>query len=857
MACGNRFGIPATTGIVLWLVMSATAAQPLSTSGVPVFLTPPAEKIPGTPPPPPPDTGDKTAPAARGDLIAIDPAPPPGFESLVEAQTTLVDVYYGNRPIANVMARFDTHEIELLDPAAVAARVPWLTARQDVVKALTGRREIRPVIGCRDETEPPCPPTAPTVADYGFDPDRFRVDLFINPRYIERIDLATDDYLDDPPAGLSSLHTLDLLVSRDDDSRYGTLTDNSIVAVGRSRLVSRMTLEDEQGFFLDTLRFEHDLKRWTWSAGTMNLTALVSPLLSTQPIVGVRAGRTLKMRHNLKLVRSSPIFVYLDERSRVDILRDGKRLVSRFYNPGNRQLDTSTLPDGTYEIVVRIHNSRGTREEHHLFTRSILIPPADHALHFIEAGRLLERARPTDRTTTPRTTDTDLLRIGSRFRLRNNVGAELDTTLLAGFEGTTQAGLYYFLPRFSLHGGLLGGWKHSNGSYFTMNWRAPSFNLNLSHQRLDRDGVSPDTPDHPLLVAGDKHDLSIGTTLGNGTFTARLSHRGQDDQTDHSVRYSRPLLRRGPMSLAMNVNWNRSQEDQRILFSLQYTTNERHLKKHLSTSWRDGPDPGENGLQLDARVTAIHDRDGPIRGRSQFSARGAESSRTVGLRLEHEFPQARTFVESRLVEEADERSHLFTAGAHLTISTTASTVALSPQKSGQSGLVIDLGNEDVPVEIEINDRSIQPTVKNGKALFLLEPYREYEVSLRAGGDRLMRVEMERHKVALYPGNVARLDWKAMPVFVVVGQAVRPDRSALANSRITNLEEFSATDEGGWFQVELASMQTLRFKTREGGECQVELPRERPTPPEGVVVFDQLLCRPLGQAQGTSTRPSGQ
>ncbi len=863
MARRKHRKMAAVAGAALALTAAIVTAQPPEIPDIPIFVTSPkqtsgnAKQDEKSPPAPPPNKPRHDAPSNT-----VAPGPPAGFESLAEEQTTLVDLYYGNRQIGSVMARFDSREVELLDPAAVAAQVPWLTSKQDVSAALAGKREIRSEADCDNDTATRCALTTPTVADYGFDPERFRVDLFINPRFIERIDIGTDGYLDDPPDGLSSLHTLDLLLSRDDDSRYGALTDNSIVALGRSRLITRMTAEDERGFTLDTLRFEHDLQRWTWSAGTMNLTAQVSPLLSTRPFLGLRAARTLKMRHNLKLVRSSPIFVYLDERSRIDILRDGKLLSSGFYDPGNRRLDTTALPDGTYEVVVRISNSRGSREQRHLFTRSVLIPPADHALHFIEAGTLLERDTPSADATTPRTTDTDLLRAGSRFRLRNNIGAELDTTLITDFEATTQAGLYYFLPRFSLHGGLLGGWQHSAGGYLTMNWRTPRFNLNISHQTLTQT-MEDDTAAHPLLVDDRKSDLTVGTSVGSGALVARVSRRRDDTdaRTDYSMRYSRPLLRRGPSQLTMNLNWNRVDDDERLLLNLQYATNEKRLKQSLATSWREGGEADGNGLEIDAQIMGNHYQDGRLTSRSRLSARSTEQSRTLGLRLEHDFPQASAYLESRFTEEQDERSSIYTAGAHVTISTAATTIAMSPAKNGQSGLIIDLGDDDIPVEIEINDRSVRPTVEDGKALILLEPYREYEVSLRAGGDRLMRVEMEQRKVALYPGNIARLDWKAMPVFVVVGQAVLPDQSAVANSRITNLDEFSTTDEAGWFQVELASMQTLRFKTLEGSECQVTLPGDEPPPEEHVVVLDRLLCEPvsanLRNEEGTSSSSAGQ
>ena len=103
--------------------------------------------------------------------------------------------------------------------------------------------------------------------------------------------------------------------------------------------------------------------------------------------------------------------------------------------------------------------------------------------------------------------------------------------------------------------------------------------------------------------------------------------------------------------------------------------------------------------------------------------------------------------------------------------------------------------------------------------------------------------------------MAKLDWQAVPVFVVVGQAVLPDERPVGPSRITNLPEFSATDESGWFQVELASMQVLELKRSNGSKCRIDLPKRKPDPSEPVIVFDRLVCRPL--PDGTSPAGAGQ
>ena len=807
-----------------------------------------------------PDDSKKAAPTKpdRPLRITVSDKPPPGFEELADEQTTLVDVFYDNRLIVSAMARFDERTIQLLEPEKVVAAVPHLIGRDDVLAALSAEIDYTSNSDCGGNDADDCDHAEPSVATLSFDADTFRADLAINPRYIERLELDDSHYLPDPEPQFSSLHSLDLLLSADEEDDFRSLADSSIFSWGKSRLVTAMNTNTTRGFSLDNLRLEHDRRRWTLGLGTMDFSGLASPLVTTPAFVGLRAARTLKMRTNSRLLHSSPIFVYLQERSRVDIFRDGKLLSSKFYDAGNRQLDTRTLPDGAYEIELRISNGRDQRSERHLFTRSVLIPPPDHALHFIETGRILQRRDDDAAQPLPAVTDTTLLHAGSRFRLRDNIGGEVEMIAIDHYQDTLQGGLYYFLPRFSLHGGLLQGDEAATGHYLSADIRTPSFSLDINHHDLTSGAAATENP-HPLLTVNSSTDLTFSTTLSGNTLIARAARARKEDDAahyDYSIKATRTLYRRGPVSLRLSANWNRDDSDERILFSLQYAATEKPRQRSVTTNWSQGPDPDENGLQLDMRLShplpdTPHDK-----GKSTLFAKTSPVGQHIGMRLERTFPYASSFIESRIIEQDDSQQSIYSAGGHVTITTASSSLAMSGGKTRLAGVMIDLGQDDRPeVDIEIDDRSITPDIAAGKALLLLEPYHEYKVAIRPRGDHLMEVKTARNHVTLYPGNVTKLDWQATPIFVVVGQAMLPDKQSVGHSRITNLPEFSTTDESGWFQVELAAMQVLELKRSDGSKCRIDLPKRKPNPSEQVIVFDRLVCQPL--SDGTPTAKAGQ
>ncbi len=84
--------------------------------------------------PPPEKVRDRTTVSPA----RIEAAPPPGFEELIEPQTTIVDLYYGDRRIGSVEATFTPQTIEFTDPSLVTGLIPTVTDPKAVTEALSG-----------------------------------------------------------------------------------------------------------------------------------------------------------------------------------------------------------------------------------------------------------------------------------------------------------------------------------------------------------------------------------------------------------------------------------------------------------------------------------------------------------------------------------------------------------------------------------------------------------------------------------------------------------------------------------------------------------------------------------------------
>ncbi|HIE00144.1 MAG TPA: hypothetical protein EYP59_07620 [Thiotrichaceae bacterium] len=767
-------------------------------------------------------------------------SPPKGFEHLSAPQTTEVDIYLGNELLTSAMARYDLTSIEFINPQEITALLTQLKEPAAIISAISGPLNPHTEDVCLNKLQQKCGVLEPSIAEIIFDTDRFRVDLFINPLYLSEQTYQSQMFLPAPQDDLSSVNIFTARVSGGDKlEQRSHLTSNNIISYGSTRLHTQTRLDNSDGFILESANLEHDRNKWNYAIGTMESTSYVSSLVTTKGFLGLRVARSLKTRTDLRLSRANEIFIFFNERSYVEIIRDGRVLASGFYEPGNQQLDTSSLSEGVYNITVRISNSRGEELQTHLFSRSSVLPPQDHALHFIEAGMLVKNNNLNRINKAPKVSDVSFIHAGTRMRITDRFGADLE--VLNGSKNTAfiQAGLYYFMPGLSLHGGALGGSQQTQGKFFDLLYSHQLFSLGLTHRGIET---------HQEEITGSfKTSTTTGLTLGarilGGSLTARATETNNAriaKSTDYSLTYRRSLFSRGRSRAYLTLDWKNSHGEDTVAMGLQFTSSNDTHSKYLATRWSDN---GEDSmLQTEGRFTRFHRNNGSLYGSSTVSARTEKGQQNLGLHLKGESRFGSGFLETQHKHGNNNSNTTYSAGTQAIVVTGASAIASGGGRFGRAGIIVDLnGRSKEDFEVFVNNSNKGIANSNRNQPILLPPYKSYDVTLRSKGDNLDRFDAKPRTVTLYPGNVVHLQWDVNPVFVVIGQAVYADGKPVENTRITNLEEFSGTDENGWFQVELTKKQTLELALGDGLVCNIKLPKLSEN--ENVVVFDQLICDP--------------
>ncbi len=753
-------------------------------------------------------------------------APPPGFEDLAQAQTTLVDVYVGGRFTISTMALYDLQTVEFLAPAEIVAALSDLADPAAVERALSLPLATNAQALCAHRAQVDCGEVTPDIAAIIFDEATFRVALFVAPDQWIAKPVNTSRFLPAPTAReLGSVHQFNVAMAGGgaEDSVFD-LGATSLVARGERRLYGRYDIT-RSGFTISELAVAQDRKGYRYEAGLYRSLGRSVAFVGEQDVVGVRAGTALDLRADLDTAEGTPIYLFLQRRSRVDVFRGERLIDSRFYEAGNQQLNTSRFPDGAYDLRVRVRGDDGReREERFFFVRTRDLPPLDQPLIYAEAGALTSVANAAAATLS----SGGWLRTGAAKRLNNEVGAEVEL-LHAASTTMLQGGVFSFGAALRLRGNLMATSDGDRGLWLQGSWQRDllSASFDLRHVAVG-DGARVEGVDL-FSESYTQSSFTLNAPLGGGRMTVRaqLDRRASaNNSSGFGASFTRPVFRRGDVTLDLDAD-------------IAATANDTLMRVGVQARWRKGRrlttvrpqlqvNANADGTQaralLDARSSLQweHDEFGQMT-HTAFALR--EDNRSVlGTALATDSARGRANADMQYVSAPDDQFLSYSANARFGVTTHEGAVALGGRYSDAAAVVIDIEGaaETGQFDVLVDDQSVAQARTGERTVVALAPYRSYEVRIATRGANLANVNESAQTITLYPGNVHTLNYAPQVITVIVGQALWPDGAPVANARLANAAQYGATDDNGWFQVEVTSLKMLEFEQIGRGVCRLDL-----------------------------------
>ena len=751
---------------------------------------------------------------------------PPGFEALMLEQTTLVDVYFTKRFVVSTLATFTPVSIRLDSPEDVVELIPTLLDQAAVFSALKDELNSNSELQCYSKQQTNCGLLEPDIAEVIFNSETYRVDLFINPALLSVQQNVVSKYLGPSSADVSFFQTLNFALSSSDAKTLQSFNGRTTLSLKETSLEILSDHSSDASYNITSMNLQRDWEGRRFQGGYITTNSSSLRFSQNANILGVRVGTTLDTREDLRQTTGNAIEIFLPQRSRVALFKDGRLVASRIYEPGNQQLDTSSLPGGAYDVEIVINDGAGERTETRFYSKSPRIPPADQPQFFLEGGR-----------TTKRTTDTlpdalkdYLWRAGYNRRINKSssftlgVSGKNDNTM---FEG----GWFGVFP--ALESSIDFALTEDKRQGINISLRLPIFSTHVfvDHRQVWNNDRVPVTAGALLGPALKQSSFTTAIPLGPRTLGlgARYNTRGTlGSEKTYSATYHLKDLRFGKSTLRSNLQWVRQNGDDTVLFNVGYFSTGERLTFNADAEYNyrndaDGRDTSSRGATA---LSYRNDPNSPTAVYAQLNTRHQNNADTLGLEIDTRgrYGRLRTQAERNFAQNSS--GIVYTANYATSLVATADSFAFGGQELNRSAIIVDLSKSEAEknhFDVIVNNTPVTTAIPGRRTVVPVTPYSHYEVSLRARGSGFISFTDRTHNVTLYPGNAVNLSWQADTVVIIFSELTDQHGKPVQNALIHGVAGLATTNEFGQFQAEISPSTTdLKFETI-SHECMVKLP----------------------------------
>lgn len=780
---------------------------------------------------------------------------PKGFEALAAERELVLDVYFGGRKLGEVQARLSPGQVRFDNPAAVAALIPEVARRDELARLLGGPLAANVSRACGRARPDGCGALEDGQFGVIVDEERFRVDIFVGPDLLIKPDPNAARFLPAPKAEPSLISLFGATASG--SSRGGEtlhLQNRSIASLGSARMRSDSSVSTDTGLSFDNLTVEADRGDWRYAGGLF--WAPGSDLIGRRKMLGVGISTQLDTRQNKEALLGTPVSIFLQQPAKVDLLVDGRIVSSRIYPAGNRLVDTTALPNGSYELVVRIQeDGRPPRQEPRFFSKGSAMAPLGRPLFSAFAGFLPSSGRGL-------AIDGKTLFYEATAAYRLSPALGVDAALLGTqHKAILEAGAVYHMPLAQLRIAGLVSSSADYGAVLRINsvGQGPfSYSFDL-RKVVSQDGepllpltVSRGTfSEEPETGFADRGSYTqalsiLGYRLGQANLRVTGSYRRNGSQkASYSVgaAVDLPVVRTGRWDIVLQADARRTERDFASFIGARFLINRGNLSFAGSGGLSHQSErPGSNN-QLVGEVQGAWQRE--LADHSLLSAEAA-----AGRDADGGYARASAYARTPalnaradlLQQFGDHRTTQYAATLDGGIALTGGGIGIAGRDMNDSAVMVSVHGKGTGQEFEVLvDEAARGTVADGERLMLfLQPYKNYDLRLRPRGEQIASVDTAERSVTVYPGNVTEVDWTITPLFILFGRAVAADGTPIAHADIAGSHGIGRTDGEGYFQIETNSEDILRLTRASGAGCILKAAPARPV--NGLVSAGEIECR---------------
>lgn len=779
--------------------------------------------------------------SANSAVISV--GAPEGFEELQNDRRAVVDVYFGGAKVGETLATIKPGFLILEAPAAVVDFVESAVPAPELLRSLQEPLKVNADLVCNGMHSTNCGSISPDVAAIIYDEQHFRVDLFINPRFLKTKSSAPQGYLPIPSGPASVTSVVSVAAAGDFGRRGGYNFQNRTIAGFRNgRIRTSNSIANGTGWVVDDLVAEVDRRSMRYAAGL--LWAPGDEFTGQRRILGGGFGTQFDTSSDRELMDGTPLVLFVSRPAQVELLVDGRLAGSRSYPAGNNEIDTSSLSDGSYLVTLRIHEDGAPeREERRFFVKNAQVAPLGRPVVFGYAGFLANTARRR-----PVTVGSTLYyHAGVALRVRREMAIDV------GAVGTRrktigEAGAWLLTRVATMRIAGLVSTKGDLGALVRVAARnAGPVNLNLDVRRVWSADSQPLIP-LSNYIQGFDSELPAPTQLATGSFTQVTGSAGlrigsgslsligtyrkdRASKPDYSVGSSVtwPLATRRGLQVIFQASASRSRTTTAGFATLRVLAASGHLA--VASSIGQGFETHSNGPGADASrligsVDAQYDFAGKGLGGLVGQVGADRDLRSANVRGGASYSGAlgNGRVEIRHQLEGPSRTH-YDVSLQSGLAFSRNGALFGAQQTSESAVIVSLEGDDSRNDFRVLVDDIERGhLRSGDRLSLFLPaYRTYRVRLLPMQSAPVELDTQARAVTLYPGNVVSMGWTAERYATLFAQAISQEGRPVAGAFVQTQRSVAQTDDQGYFQINVRPGDILKLSRSGSIICSVVAP----------------------------------
>ncbi len=826
-----------TSGSTPGSTQGSTANQAI---GLPVL--PPLESAPSIVPQSP-------APESAGGNVQINDDVPEGFEALAGPQFVYIDVYFNDELLGSTGITATADEFTFDDPAEVVQLLQDDVDNNDLINWLSESLATNGHLACFAEEDPPgCGRVEADPVAAIYNEILLRVDLFFSAKNQALQFRDVQRHLPDPESDNTAILSVYALASKlAGESSSVDVSGRALYGYGRGHVTAEADYNDRlDRQRLREFKLTHYLNEHEVVAGTYSFHP--GGALTDIDLMGAGFGTTFKTRVDLEHAFSSQLVVYLSTRAVVQLVIDGRVYSGDSYAAGNQVLNTSDLPDGTYDVELRIFDQAGTfRSERRLFTKSTRIPPQGETVYAVTAGQVLQ---PDSDGVFPELSDTSVLGMSMSRRL-NDQSAWRSGLLQFGSHSLVQGEYLYLGQRVSFQATGSVGQSNTIAAGIQTGFSVESMSFSLAANHFSS-GIDPENDSVEAAFFGPDYDqlsFSANRSFGQIAVGARTSFRREqstEGETDTTEQYGifaqRPIYRRAHSRGLVSTSFLRTPDDSRVELKFDWFFDKNQFNGSLGFQSIDTR-LSENQWQGDASLgwRSLNSRTTDFKTGAYATA--AQSSTAYGVRAEVQHPWFLATAASDINAPeggASLQNSVVSLSAHLGVDRRG--IGMGGSDFAQAGVIVNVSGEPDGelFDILINNSRVSTGSIGTKQFIGLQPFRTYEIkfvphSLLGNG-----LADDRYEFTVFPGTVHRIDMQARREVLLIATLVDDKGNLLVDALLKTERNALLVDRDGILQAEVHAGEWLTIRKNDSSTCQIQVPQ---SDDEDVIIPDEpMVCQ---------------